>query len=265
MKPNLGYYFYTKESWFMIHEELVRQLNDIREDLNRNFHPAFEMAKKEVMDFSFTFLNMDRVVELGGVGEIDCAYGLYVTDKYKPKQVTMVDVQWTENAKRLCAQHKEISTIRANFGDPKLPERIGHVDTIILFDVLLHQVAPDWDQILKMYAPYTRSFIICNPQFIASPNTVRLLDLGKEEYFKNVPHEPSHPTYATLFSNMYEMIEPGRIWRDAPNVWQWGITNNDLIQTMEHLGFRLAFLKNYGQWQTLSNYEQHSFLFYKPS
>lgn len=247
----------------MIKNKLAEQLTEMHNDLNRDLHPAFDMSKKEVLDYSFQFLNMNHVVELGGVGEIDCAYGLYVYDKFKPVQLTMVDVQWTENAKRLCAERKEITTMKVNFGDPKLPLFIGNVDTVILFDVLLHQVAPDWDRILEMYAPYTRSFIICNPQFMASSSTVRLLDLGKEEYFKNVPHPPTHPTYETLFSRMDDLVEPGRTWRDAPNVWQWGITNKDLIQVMDQLGFQLAYLKNYGQWQNLSNFEHHSFLFYK--
>lgn len=247
----------------MIKNELAKQLTDIHNDLNRDLHPAFEMAKKDVLDYSFQFLKMNRVVELGGVGEIDCAYGLYVLNKFKPAHITMVDLQWTESAKRLCVGREEITIMKVNFGDPKLPSRIGNVDSVILFDVLLHQVAPDWDRILEMYAPYTRSFIICNPQFMVSSSTVRLLDLGKEEYFKNVPHPPTHPTYATLFARMNDFVEPGRIWRDAPNVWQWGITNKDLIDVMDQLGFKLAFLKNYGQWQNLSNFEQHSFLFYK--
>ncbi|WCK56296.1 hypothetical protein PP175_10480 [Aneurinibacillus sp. Ricciae_BoGa-3] len=247
----------------MIHEELSRQISDMQKDLKRTFHPAFDLAKKEVLDFSFSFKKMNRVAELGGVGEIDCAYGLYAMEKYNPNEMIMVDVQWPNSAKRLCDKHKEISTMQANFGSPEMPERIGHVDTIILFDVLLHQVAPDWDQILEMYAPFTRSFIICNPQFTPSSSTVRLLDLGKEEYLKNVPHEPTHPSYVQLFSHMYEEIVPGRIWRDAPNVWQWGITNNDLIRTMDRLGFQLDFLKNYGQWHSLSNFEHYSYFFYK--
>jgi hypothetical protein len=247
----------------MIKNQLMQQLTEIQNDLNQELHPTFDLSKKEVLDYSFQFLNMNRVVELGGVGEIDCAYGFYALNKFKPAHLTMVDLQWTENAKRLCVGRKEITMMKVNFGDPKLPAQIGNVDTVILFDVLLHQVAPNWDQILEIYAPYTKSFIIVNPQFMPSTSTIRLLDLGKEEYFNNVPHPSTHPTYSNLFSRLNDLVVPGRTWRDAPNIWQWGITNKDLLEVMHTLGFQLAFLKNYGQWQNLSNFDHHAYLFYK--
>ena len=40
--------------------------------------------------------------------------------------------------------------INANFGDRNIAERIGKIDAILLFYVLLHQVKPDWDEILEM-------------------------------------------------------------------------------------------------------------------
>ena len=69
-------------------------------------------------------------------------------------------------------------------------DQVGRVDAIFLFDVLLHQVAPDWDTILEMYAKNVRVFGIYNQQWTGADTTVRLLDLGEEEYFRNVPVDP---------------------------------------------------------------------------
>jgi hypothetical protein len=85
----------------------------------------------------------------------------------------------------------------------------------MLFDVLLHQVKPDWDEVLALYAKYARTFLIYNRQWTGE-KSVRLLDLGRGEYFRNVPHSPAEPPYDTLFDKLDETHpEHGRPWRDA--------------------------------------------------
>ena len=177
----------------------------------------------------------------------------------------MVDTHWTNEAKELCGEYPNIQTFSDNFGKNEMPSIIGNVDAIILFDVLLHQVAPDWDRILQMYSPYTDFFIIVNPQFIGSPVTVRLIDLGYEGYFNNTPYnDKEYPTFKNLFEKMYE-IHPvhNRIWRDVHHPWQWGITDKDLIFKMYELGFKLVYLKHDGIWGGLSNWENNVFVFKK--
>jgi hypothetical protein len=245
-------------------EHLQWQLELLQQDLKRTYPENFMPMKKALLDYAFAHAQIDRVAELGCVWGIDCAYGLYVLDKYKPSKVVMVDTHWTDTALAKCKPHSQITTIQNNFGQQELPEQIGKVDAIILFDVLLHQVAPDWDRILQMYADYTDLFLIVNPQFKASPITVRLLDLGKEEYFKNVPHDPEHPTYQALFSKMYELHpDHQRIWRDVHHIWQWGITNRDLSETMRQLGYETIYLQSHGLMTGLPNFEHYAFAFRK--
>ncbi|MFX0203620.1 MAG: hypothetical protein ACFFCW_46560 [Candidatus Hodarchaeota archaeon] len=108
-------------------------------------------------------------------------------------------------------------------------KKLGRVDAIFLFDVLLYQVKPYWDEILEMYSSVTNCFVVFNHQFINSVESVRLLDLWHDGYFENVPHSKEHPVYKELFKNMYD-IHPKHnwMWRDINNVWQWGITDRDL-------------------------------------
>lgn len=248
----------------MIREDLQKIYEEIGSDFNYSFHDNFQLFKKEVLDYSFKRYNVQSVAELGCVYGVDCAYGLYVLDKYHPTRVFMVDTHWTDAAKKKCNQHKEIMQINDNFSDPSVPAKIGNIDAVILFDVLLHQVAPDWDRVLQVYSNYTKMFLIVEPIYMASPITIRLLDLGKDEYFKNVPHAHDHPTYTALFEKMYEMNpDHNRIWRDVHHVWQWGITKDDLINKLNNLGFSLEYLKCRGRFGKLTNFNYYSFLFVK--
>jgi hypothetical protein len=154
--------------------------------------------------------------------------------------------------------------IHGNFGNKNIAEAVGHVDGIIMFDVLLHQVSPHWDRILEMYAAQTRCFIIFNPQWVGSGHTVRLLDFGEEEYFKNVPHVSTEGPYNNLFQKL-DQKHPvhEKTWRDAQNIWQWGITDTDLQTKVKELGFRLQYCKNCGQYGKLTNFENHAYIFSK--
>jgi hypothetical protein len=81
---------------------------------------------------------------------------------------------------------------------------------------------------------------------------------------KTSPHAEGHPSYKDLFSKMYE-IHPQhqKPWRDIHNVWQWGITDRDLIQTLENLGFKMKHQKAFGHFEALKNFENHAFVFQK--
>lgn len=226
------------------------------------FHPNFRIEKKELLDTAFSEKQPESVAELGCVWGIDCAYGRYVLEKFRPKSITMIDTHWTESALEKVGKHQEIKIFQRNFGEISMPETLGHVDAIILFDVLLHQVAPDWDRLLQIYAPYTRSFVIFNQQWIGSPLSIRLLDMGRDEYFRNVPHDPTNPSYQKLFDNMYTMHpEHNRIWRDVHHIWQWGITSADLLFTMDRLGFQLDYFKSYGELDSLPNFSEEALIF----
>ncbi len=248
----------------MIHGILQEKMQHFSADLGREYCESFMFEKKELLDRAFGGGTIKSFAELGCVWGVDCAYGLYAREKYDSTKVVMVDTHWTETAKNKCAQYSNILKIQGDFGKADMPGKVGYVDAVILFDVLLHQVAPDWSRVLQIYAPFTKNFIIYNQQFLASPVSIRLLDLGKEEYFKNVPHDPTHPTYSALFSKMWELNEQHqRIWRDIHHVWQWGITDRDLVSTLEHLSFKLEYFCNHGQQGYPPSFEGHSFIFKK--
>jgi hypothetical protein len=93
---------------------------------------------------------------------------------------------------------------------------------------------------------------------------VRLLELGEDEFFRNVPHERTEKPYDNLFHKL-DLKHPrlDMLWRDYPGIWQWGITDTDLRAKIESLDFRLQFMKNCGRFGNLANFENHAFVFNK--
>jgi hypothetical protein len=129
-----------------------------------------------------------------------------------------------------------LEVVDAEFSEPETVAQLGRVDAILLFDVLLRTVEPDWDQVLELYAPATSAFVITNPQWDGD-GSVRLIDLGRESYLRAVPPWDAHQE---LFDHLDEWHEgQERPYRDANHVWQWGITDADLIAKTEELGFAL--------------------------
>lgn len=222
--------------------------------------------KIDLIDYAFARGNPapTSFADLGGVWGVHGAYTFYTLRQYHPRAAFLVDTNLSAPAVRKSRGHRNLTLIQGSFGDEQIAGRIGEVEVIFLFDVLLHQVKPDWNEILQMYSQRTTYFAVFNPQWTASERTLRLLDLGRDEYFRNVPHAPAQPTYKALFEKMYEINpEHSRLWRDIHNVWQWGITDHDLIETMLQLDFKMQDYRNCGQFGFLRNFENHAFVFQK--
>jgi hypothetical protein len=231
----------------------------------------FNSDKRALIDYAFNFCKKrpQSFADLGGVWGVDGTYTFYTLKRYRPISAVIIDAHLTDATIQNARKFPMLRTLVGDFGDVSAVKSIGPVDAIFMFDVLLHQVNPDWDEILTMYSSISPCFLIYNPQYVASEKSVRLLDLGKEGYFANVPHDPDHPTYRALFEKMYE-INPksNRIWRDIRSVWQWGITDEDLCRKMKVLGYTMEYYKNCGRHKvrgkTLKNIENHAFVFTRP-
>ena len=206
------------------------------------------------------------VADLGGAWGHGAAYTFYALKHYPLTSAYLVDTNIEAPVRKKGSNYPQLTFIEGSFGDPEVPGQLGAVDLVVLFDVLLHQVAPDWNQILEMYAPVTRAFAIFNPQWTGSSETVRLLDLGEQEYFRNNPHPPDNELYKGLFSKLDETYEEHqRPWRDIHNIWQWGITDEDLRKKMNELGFEEIHFRHYGPYGSLRNFDNHGFVFAKKS
>ncbi len=227
----------------------------------RRLFPKIMKEKTALIDHACREIGIRSFADLGGVWGVHGAYTFYGLKSGRIDKAYLADTDFTAIVKLRRLLYPQLQLVRGNFGNPDVARSIGAVDTIFLFDVLLHQVAPDWDEIIRMYAKKTNSFIIYNQQYIGS-KTVRLLELGEDEYFRNVPHSRNLGEYNTLFTKL-DQIHPlhQRPYRDIFNIWQWGITDDDLVRVMMEQGFARYYYKNYGQWGGLRNFEGHAFIF----
>src|SRR4029079_4731018 len=118
-------------------------------------------------------------------------------------------------------------------------------------------------------AKQARCVLIYNQQWTATRRSVRLVDLGEQEFFRNAPNDRESTFCRDLFPKLYEACETestnwgSRAHRDVSTIWQWGITDDDLIAEMKRHGFTLAFYQNHGRTWELPNFEDHAFLFIK--
>lgn len=199
-------------------------------------------GKARAIDYAVDQLGIESFASL----EIADAYGqyaFYAIDKPSIKRGVLVDVRaWRPrdhvlSAIEQAAERPGMEVIDASFSDSETVTEVGQVDAILLFDVLLRMVDPDWDQVLELYAPATSSFVITNPQWEGGETTLRLIDLGREGYLEAVPPWGVH---RELFDQLDEWHQgQQRRYRDSSHVWQWGITDADLRAKMEALGFSL--------------------------
>ncbi len=220
--------------------------------------------KTQLLDhlFKFSPRRPFTFADLGGVWGVEGAYSLYAMDEHKCVAGYLVDTHPTEKVLDYVEQTPGLNFIQGNFGEIETIAQVPQVDCIFLFDVLLHQVNPNWDTVLRRYAEKTDCFVIYNQQWLGSPVTTRLLELGHDDYFANTPHDPEHPVYQNLFDKLdtkhpdYE----NRNWRDVHHIWQWGITNAELAAVMTDLGYTKTYFADYGPFGNLKTFVNHAFI-----
>jgi len=212
-----------------------------------------------VIERAFERCQVRSFADLGGVWAVDGGYTFAALEQFEIERACLVDEDHTDAVRRRATAHPQLELICANFGAQSTADQVGEVDAVILFDVLLHQVSPDWDQILELYAPRTRSFLIVNPQWTGNADAVRLLDLGREEYLRSVPPLDLH---SEVFAKLEETNpQRGRPWRDVHDIWQWGISDAALTAALGRLGFELVYFEDTGPWQGLPRFRNRAFAF----
>jgi hypothetical protein len=199
--------------------------------------------------------------DLGGVWKVDCAYSRYTLKKHNVKRGIVVDTDFPQKLEEKLSRDSRLRLIHGDFASPEVASRVGQVDVIFLFDVLLHQANPSWDVVLSMYADKTSCLVIYNQQYILGNTSVRLTSLPFEEYLALTPGGRDE-VYRQVYAHGDEIHpEYKKPWRDIHNIFQWGITDHDLRSSMNGLGFQEVFSRNYGKFSSLTAFENHAFIF----
>ncbi len=225
--------------------------------VNRNKFRLIDLTIEKILN------NPESFADLGGVWRVNAAYTRYTLKNYNIKRAFLVDTNFSPSVTNHLRKYQNLTMIKDDFSGDEVVQKIAKLDIVFLFDVLLHQVNPDWDKILEKYASITNCFIIFNQQICTSQKTIRLTDLPLDEYINLVPRR-SDDFYDYIYNHKDEIHpEYQKPWKDVHNIWQWGITDDDLRKKMADLGFEEKFYNNYGQFVNLSDFEDHAFVFLK--
>jgi hypothetical protein len=218
-----------------------------------------QRGKLDAIDYAHTYLKIRSFADLGGIGSVFGQYSFYAIEKPGIDCGILVDLESNDWMQEQVAQRDGLSVIRGNFTSSEIADAVGDIDAVLLFDVLLHQVRPDWNHVLELYAPQTQCFIIANPQWEQTAETVRLIELGRERYLNAVPPSKRHEE---LFDRLDQVFEHfGRPFRDCPHVWQWGITDEDVLSTLGRLGFRLDYMARHAPFWGANGFVNKAFVF----
>ena len=223
--------------------------------------PPLVELKLRTIDAAFALPEVASVVDLGGVWAVEAGYTFHALERHRPERAVLVDDDITPAVRERAAAFGQLELLEQDLGLERTPGDVGPIGVVLLFDVLLHQVKPDWDEILRRYAPLTQAFAIVNPMWDGGAETVRLLELGEERYRRLVPPQDN---LEGLHDRLDE-VNPQRDkpWRDVHEIWQWGITDADVRAVMAELGFAPSFAERHGRWRGLSDFEDCAYVFHR--
>ena len=169
------------------------------------------------------------ILDIGACWGVHGGYTFHAMKSGRIERAVIADGDVTTLTRVRAAADPRIRTAEGNIGDAGFIDALPPSDAAIIFDVLLHQVAPDWDAFLARYARKVNHFIIWNQDWIGSEQTVRFVERGLDWYLENVG-DTNRARIIEWFAR-HDEISPqfGRPWRDVHFFWQWGIVSTDLI------------------------------------
>lgn len=232
-------------------------------------HPIVPNKARYLID-AFEAHRIRSFADLGGSWGVLGGYSYLALMTFDIERGYLVDAFVPPEVPTRFAPYSQFSIVKGVFGLPKTIDAVPAVDAILMFDILLHQVAPDWDQILARYASKTRYLLIYNQQWVGGAKTIRLTDLPPEDYLRNTPFaaDPDRSGALAAVQGIYAGFGAphkgfgGKERKDCPDIWQWGITDKDLIAKCSDLGFSLVSQVNHGPFSaSFPDFENHGFVF----
>ena len=239
--------------------KLIRNLPN----LSQGYNIYVDRDKLSLIDLTFREIlpQARSFADLGGVWKVNAAYTIHTLKKYHIERSFLVDTDISGPLTLRLRQFSNLAVINDDFASPFVVEKAGNVDVLFLFDVLLHQANPDWDEILERYAAHCSCILIYNQQFVQRDETIRLTDLPLDQYIA-LASDHNYELTRYIYEHRNE-IHPRfkKPWKDIHNIAQWGITDRTLRETMTRLGFREVLFRNHGIFINLPAFENHAFVF----
>lgn len=223
---------------------------------------AIDPVKADLVTAAIERYHLKSLIDVGACWGVNGGYTFHALSSGNIERAVIVDGDITALTHDRAAGDARVELLEGDIGDPDFIERLPRCDAAIMFDVLLHQVSPDWDVFLSLYGRKVNYFIIWNQDWIGSDRSVRYVDQGLHWYLNNVGD--SDAARVTAWFERHNETCPwlGRAWRDVHYFWQWGIASAELISTMRKYGLALDHFEGHGVWsERYPNIQKDAYLF----
>lgn len=207
--------------------------------------------KLELLETAYVLTDFRSFADLGACWGVDGAYTFHAAELCgnELKRAVIVDGNLTPLTQERAEEHPRVELVEAMLGSQQALDAVGDVDALIMYDILLHQVKPDWDRFLLNWLPHTNVLIVFNQNWLKTARTIRFVDRGLDWYYKNVyVWEDDWNTRARLeawFDKHHQRDEDGRLERDNHWYWQFGIRPLELVGLLAKNGFELVYMKRH--------------------
>jgi hypothetical protein len=222
---------------------------------------SLQTPKLRAIDFAVERVSARSVADLGGVWAVEGGYARYALTRPGVERAVLVDTGLTDVVRGFARADPRLRLVDGEFGRQRSIDAVGVVDVVLLLDVLLHQVDPDWDEVLRRYAKTSRCIVIVEPTYTGD-EVVRFWDLGEEGYRANTPADGAIPDWSLL-------DEPHptytRTHRDVHEYWQWGLPDRARRDLMESLGWTCAYWADHGPWRDVPTSRTIATVYVAPS
>lgn len=220
-----------------------------------------KVSKASFAQRAFEKHQFSSFADLGGCWGVNAGYALHLLERNQIDRAYVVDGNVTKLSRERGARFPQLSFVSGLLGDPAIINKVGQVDALLMFDILLHQVDPDWDRFIEEWSAKVKAIIVYNQMWAQGDTTVRFVDRGRDWYKQHV-HYGDGARVDQWFSRLDE-VDPasGRRWRDVYYFWQFGITRPDLIRHVESLGFRLDCFERFGSFKGNPWIQNEGFVF----
>jgi len=220
--------------------------------------------KTDLLTKAFTMHpEFSTFADLGACWGVHGGYAKFVAETFPIKRVSIVDQHVTPETVEWVKQSDRARTVSAMLGSEKALSEVGDVDAVAMFDILLHQVSPDWDQLISMWATKARCFILHNPMWTVGDTTLRFPDHGIEWFKANVIYTDAKRLEDWFRHHNEFDKKQGKLQRDVHNFWQFGITQRDMLALFEKLGYRIEFLSFFKKRRTHPWIQNYGYIFHR--
>jgi len=216
--------------------------------------------KAKLLDLACKKYEIASAIDIGGCWGVNGGYCFHAFDQHKLKEAYIVDGYISKETIARKGS-RNVQLIQGDIGGHDIISSLPEIDLAIIYDVLLHQVDPNWDDFLSRYAQKVRHFVIYNQDW-ADEGTIRFVDYDCDWYIDNVVYSDKERV-VQWYAKHHEMCEElKRPWKDVHNFWQWGIAAPDIVGHMAKVGFELDYFWNYGYFDpTKPKIQNHGYLF----